>query len=409
MSNPVIAYVGGFEFPAGNAAASRAIAVGKLFRDAGWHVAMVGTRKDPTLGLNDMVPVDVEGQSDVWVRGYPTGTKAWLDQITSCDAVLDHLFHQYGDDLAAVVFYNYPAIAQYRAKRRLTRRGVAAVADVTEWYEDGPWTNPRAVIKNLDTRLRMHWVNRRMDALIPTSPFLSKFYQDYSSPQVQLPTLLTRNSDFDLKAAPVTNTPCRLFFAGSGFDPDTYAGRPDQLKDRLDWVLEDLDAAQTQGAAFQFNIFGVTEDAYLTICPDHKDLLSRLGDRVQFHGRQPRDQVLQTLWQSDFAIFLRKRMRSTDAGFPTKLSEPMTYGIPVLTNPLENVVDYVEDGRTGIFLDIKNRMAGQSALVAALALPENRRAEMKRACIAANPFAPEKFEDKIQRFLVQLKANTQQK
>ena len=398
---PVIAYVGGFEFPDKNAAASRVLAVANLFADAGFDLALVGVDRDPSRGPASMVPVDIDlpYKASVWSIGYPRTHKEWFHQIISCDQILTRLENTYGSRLAAVVFYNYPAISQFRASRSLQKKAIPAVADLTEWYEDGPWTSVRTAIKNLDTRLRMHWANRRMSALITTSPLLTRFYKKEGRPNMELPTLLSRAPGFaDHQRSPRKDIP-QLLFAGSGFDPATYSERPEMLKDRLDWCIELLHRAHKKSVRFKFEIFGVTQDDFLAICPHLTRAISDLKDDVTFHGRQPRDQVLATLWDADYAFFLRKSMRSTDAGFPTKLSEALTHGIPVLTNPMENISPFVIPGENGDLIDLTGPDGGIGTLIDALQRSPKKREALYRKCVGQQPFSAGNYQKRTQSFL----------
>lgn len=397
---PVIAYVGGFEFPNKNAAASRALAVADLCKAVGYDVALIGTDKNPHRGPKDLFGVQIPGNTnDIWSVGYPRSQKEWLMQITNCDPILDHLDATYGDRLQAVIFYNYPAVSQYRARTRLMKAGKMALADVTEWYEDGLWTSIRSAVKNLDTRLRMYLVNPRMTALITTSPFLTRFYAKEDRPSLELPTLLTRSDAFaDHTRAQRGDVP-RLFFAGSGFDAVAYAGRPDLLKDRLDWCIELLHTAHQNGSRFVFDIYGVDQAAFLTICPDLASAVADLGDALVFHGRQPRDLLLGTLWDADYAYFLRKRMKSTDAGFPTKLSEPLTHGVPVLTNHMENIMPFVISGETGDLIDLQASDRGVQTLEVALARSPAEREIMLNRCMSEQPFHVENYLESTALFL----------
>ena len=399
-SKPVIAYIGGFEFPDKNAAASRALAIADLYSSAGFEVVLVGTDKTSRRGPKDLSEVSIPSYAEaVWSVGYPRSQKEWLQQIVSCDLILDHLDTVYGDRLLAVVFYNYPAISQARALRRLRRQGKHALADITEWYEDGPWTKLRFAIKNLDTRLRMYWVNPRMSALITTSPFLTRYYHKVGKPHLELPTMLTRADGFLHHARAPRTGMVRLFFAGTGFDPSIFASNPEGVKDRLDWCIELLHTAHQSGESFVFDVFGVDAPTFLQIFPHLTHALTEMGDAVIFHGRQPRAMLMKTLWDADYAFFLRKPMKSTRAGFPTKMSEPLTHGVPVLTNPMESVMPYIKPGENGDLIDVDAPDRGVSTLMTALRRSSAERSVMYDNCVAEQPFGVDNFLEDTKTFL----------
>lgn len=400
ITKPVIAYIGGFEFPDKNAAACRVLAAAELFRNAGFEVALFGTDKSSDSGPNDLREVTMPSYDGaVWSVGYPRSHKEWLQQIISCDRILNHLETYYGDRLQAAVFYNYPAVSQARALWRLRQGGKRALADVTEWFEDGPWTEPRSIIKNLDTILRMHWVNRRMSAVITTSPFLTRFYHKDGRPSLELPTIMIQADGFcDHVRSARTDLP-RLFFAGTGFDSNIFASNPEGIKDRLDWCIELLLVAHQSGARFVFDIFGVDSPTFLKIFPHLSQALTAMGDAIVFHGRQPRETLMQTLWDADYAFFLRKPMKSTNAGFPTKLSEPLTHGVPVLTNPMENVMPFMKPGENGDLIDVNSKDRGLSTLLKALQRSPAERRALRDNCLTEQSFGVDNFLDATKTFL----------
>ena len=404
QTRPVIAYIGGFRLPDQNAAASRALAAADLFGACGYDVAIVGVEQNPQRSPTDLQVRDLpDGAPHVraWDVGYPRSSKEWFARITSCQNILDHLMEIYGTRLAGLVFYNFPAVAQDRARRWASSHNLPVIADVTEWYEDEPWKSPRGLLKNLDTRYRMHCVNKRMTGLITTSPYLTRFYHRAGRAELELPTLLVRDVlHKNHMREPEDDTP-RLFFAGSGFDAKAFASAPELLKDRLDWCLDLLARAHAEGIKFRYDIYGVTQDDFLTICPNLIIPVREMVEagKVVFYGRQPRADVLKTLWDADYAFFMRKKKRSTEAGFPTKLSEPLMHGIPVLSNPMENVSPYIRIGETGDLIETNAPDGGYGALRIALLRSPDQRRQMHEICLAEQPFAAPNFTESAGVFL----------
>lgn len=404
QTRPVIAYIGGFRLPDQNAAASRALAAADLFGTCGYDVAIVGVEPNPQRSPTDLQICDLPNSAPhirAWDVGYPRSGKEWFARITSCENILDHLSEFYGTRLVGLIFYNFPAVAQDRARRWALAHELPVIADVTEWYEDEPWKSPRGLIKNLDTRYRMHRVNKRMTGLITTSPYLTRFYRRSGRVELELPTLLVRDPlHKDHVRAPENDIP-RLFFAGSGFDAKAFAGAPEMLKDRLDWCLDLLARAHAEGIKFHYDIYGAALDDFLTICPDLNVPVREMVEagKVEFHGRQPRAQVLRTLWDADYAFFMRKIKRSTEAGFPTKLSEPLMHGIPVLSNPMENIIPYIRAGETGDLIEMDAPDGGYATLRAALLRSPDQRRRMHEVCLAEQPFAAQNFTRSADVFL----------
>lgn len=392
-----IVYIGGFELPDRNAAAQRVRNNARVLRSLGYRVVLLGTSR--TRAYDRLIHPANTGEDDIegWEIGYPKSRIQWFNMI-STDWPLRQLTKRSdirSNDIAAVICYNYPAIAQMRIARLARGWGASAVADCTEWYATRPWNSLSNIVKNLDVPLRMYWVNRKMDGIVTTSPFMTNFYRPTGLPIIEIPTLMEKPTG-DVPLDKAIATPMPLFAVASGFTEDT---RADDVHDRIDWILELLDGAVVQGHNFVLRIVGVDRERYLSVFPGHDRLLERLGERIIFMGRVPRGEVLRHLQTSAFAFVLRHESRVTLAGFPSKYSEAVTYGTPVIINALPSVQAYHVEGRTGISLDLDDYEGAVETLCKALTMYPKAVAAMKQYCRNYRAFSPQAFEDQVSEFL----------
>lgn len=189
--------IGGFEFPDKNAAAQRIKAITALFNLVGYRVVLIGVVKDKTLGPSELRRADYPNiDAEIWDVGSPRSKREWLAKIWSIKPLEAVLEQEYGPTFRGIVCYNYPAFAQLSASRFARRLGGFALADVTEWYGTRRLTSLQAVIKNIDTWLRMRWVNFTMDGIISCSPFLTKYYGSKVKALVELPTLIQADTQY---------------------------------------------------------------------------------------------------------------------------------------------------------------------------------------------------------------------
>lgn len=399
MPRRTILYVGGFELPDLNAAAQRVLANALILRDLGYRVGLLGvTRRQGAPALGRVPGFDIPG-IDAWETPYPTGQVQWLRRTVGIGEVKAAVAAMgVADDLRAIIAYNYPAVAQWRLLAYARSLGGRGVADVTEWYGDVRNDSIPGIVKNLDGRLRMGWVNRRMDGLITTSPFISDHYASTGLPIVELPTLMDEPPGAAVAATP-DGRPKRLFFAGSGFDPAVLARSRDGLKDRVDLVIERLAGVARQGFDFHLDAFGLTEADYRALRPDHAGLLAQLGEKVRFHGRRPRDEVRQVLRDADFSIFLRDAFRVTLAGFPSKYAESVAFGTPVLTNAMPNIQHYHQQGQTGWLVDLKDADQAETQLAHALTMPATEVHAMKAFCANSGLFHYRHYQERVADFM----------
>lgn len=399
-----IIYAGAFEFPDRNAAAQRAVANASIFRALGYRVVLVGLSREMRNGDGARrAPFDM-GPFECWELPYPAGSRAWLRRVTSGADLLRIIDDHYAGRLAALILYDYPAVAQERLRRAAHARGALAIGEATEWYSVARLRSVAALMRNIDRPLRMRWANRRMDAMIVASEYLRDFYREGGRPVLELPTLLAEPSPADVHEGAPDGMPKRLFFAGSGFDPRTVSESREGPKDRLDKVVEALDAAMHLGAGFVLDVYGVERDDYLAVAPLHAAMLDRLGDRVIFHGRQPRDVVRATLARADYSIFLRKKSIVSLAGFPTKFGESIHFGTPVITNALGSLIRYHVEGATGWYIDYDDSAIAGERLAAILRGAQAEVSAMKTYCRESNAFHYAAFVEPAGQFAARLEA-----
>jgi hypothetical protein len=403
---PLVIFVGGFEFPDGNAAATRIISIADVFKQAGFDTVLIGVCRDPKMAVGTMRHASSSlADTDVREVRYPQSVREWMRRLGDTSHVQNLLNGDYAGRVPTIVCYNYPALAQYRLLRLARRYGGQAIGDISEWYATERSLSVKSVIKNIDTAVRMRIVNKQMDGLIVSSPFLDSYYRSHVMHRIKIPTLVERRNT--CASAPIVSpdgAPKKLFFAGSGFDAAAIGKTSEGLKDRLDWVLEMLDDPALTGL-YYLNVFGVTKSAFCEVCPTQVDRVERLSDRIKFHGRRPRADVIGYLKISDYAFFLRKPTRVTRAGFPTKFSEAISHGTPVLTNPMENLETFLHDGTNGFSLDLHDRVAASQTLQKALSLSPEAIKALKTACLAQTDFRPHQYVDTVRRFISNMKSD----
>ncbi|WP_224815437.1 glycosyltransferase [Hasllibacter sp. MH4015] len=391
----VVIYVGAFELPERNAAAQRVRANATLLASLGYKVVLAGRDPDAPFGQGAYRPADFDGiDHDCWQIGAAFSRSEWMRYITRVDGLAALIEDQYPGRVHSIICYNFPAMAQMRVRKLARKIGARAMADVTEWYQPQRLRSVTSVIKNLDTAFRMRVVNPRMDALITTSAFLTRYYSKWFDTLVELPTLIEHDpSDISGLSATPDGAPKRLFYGGSIGDRRTIAAETGGMKDRIDWVLDILAAVRRAGHDFRFDLYGVTRDDYLAVKPEHADMLEDLASCVTFHGRRPRAELLEALKTSDYSIFLRKPMIATRAGFPTKFAESISVGTPVLTNPLENIAPFMTLGPYCESIEYDDFETAVARVIEALTAPQDEVLRRKHACRQSALFHPLSFRD----------------
>ncbi len=381
-------YVGNFGTPHTNAAGKRVFSNACLIRACGKRdVLLIGT--DPGM-TGRVIPVtDGIGYTSFPQYGKGTGKKyfLWLKRRIERSASLPVAIFRYGS----------PGLATF--DRRLSayckKRGIPLVVDVVDWLKADGGSIIFRTIKNFDTFLEKRIYNKKGDGLIAISSYLEKYYRKSFRNRIILPPLVGAYAEKET----VNPTP-QIVYAGSPFRGGERVKDPRTLKDRLDLVVSAFASLEDRGVPFHLHVIGLTKEEYLVAFPDHRDLLDR-SPSILFYGRLPMKKTQEMISGMDYSVLFRDRTRATMAGFPTKVVESMSLGVPVITSDTSDLRRYITDGENGFFVDLDDGKL-TDRLSEILASPPERVAEIKRRIADEKAFLTDRFTDEFKRFLEKL-------
>lgn len=313
-----VLYMGGFELPDKNAAAQRVVPIGKLLRENGCQVVFRGITKS-----NDCC-----GEFNGFKYGavkYPQTTTEWIKYAIGVNVI------GYIDKLSpsCIILYNYPAIAQERIIRHCHKKGIKVIGDITEWYQ------PSNFLKKIDVCLRMRWSNKHLNGIISISRLLDTYYKNCNS--ILIPPLVDK-TEKKWDTAPIESDDPRIKLC--------YVGSPGGGKDRLDYIVSGIKNCEKDSICL--DVIGITKEQYALLYGEDKEIDNL---PVVFWGRLPHNVAVSKLKESDFQIFFRENTKANNAGFPTKFSEAISAGVPVITNKTSNVSDFLISGENGYLIE----------------------------------------------------------
>ncbi len=325
-----VLYIGGFELPDKNAAAQRVLANAQILDELDFSTIFVGISKETTVHKSILNTHYKLGNHAVYEIQYPRNSREWISFLTNASPYID--VAESVNDLKAIICYNFPSLVLRKVKRYCSCKRILCIADVTEWYSGLGRSVPIKVIKGMDTFYRMRLLHKKMDGLIVISKYLEKYYHACDN-VVNIPPLNSLN----LRQRPKVPDDLTLKLV--------YAGSPG-LKDRIDLLIESIPFVKRP---VTLDIIGINMRDYLSLHPEHKRL--DFADNIVFHGRLPHEEAIEYIQKSDYSCFLRYQDRVTMAGFPTKFSEAISLGTPVITNESSNISDYIKPGENGIIVN----------------------------------------------------------
>ena len=375
MNKKWILYVGGFEMPDGNAAAQRVIGNAKAFRNLGYETFFIGLSRD-----KDSCNKITSYENFKYINfQYPESLKDWLSYLTSIEIYRPYL----GQKPDFIIAYNFPSIALSKLQKWCKKNSISIYADCTEWYE--PKGNILfRLIKGFDTWYRMEKVHLKMDGLIAISDYLYNYYSPMKENVVNIPPLVDLSMckwELDDKQDLVEDNIVNIIYAGSPGGGN---------KDRLDLILEALSMVIDEKVFnFRFNVIGITREQYLNIFEN--PIPENLKNNIIFKGRLSHLNTLKEIKNSHFYLFIRENNLTNRAGFPTKFSESISCGTPVITNSTSNINEYIINGANGFIIEnlVLNQL--KEVLKNAILLPKTQIKQMKNYCYQSHQFDYRKF------------------
>lgn len=358
-----VLYLGGFELPDKNAAAHRVKGVGKILSLQDVGVFYSGIYKDEMSNLENQIRYPKSGVD--WVK-YLCSSTQWIEIIEEIEPSI-------------VILYNFPAISSKNIIRYCKKNNIKVLGDITEWYTAEGNIIFRC-IKGFDVWLRMKVINYRYDGLITISKYLTDYYTEkirtFEIPPVNsLANYTYKNLDKQQECLKLV-----------------YSGNPGKSKDYLRIIIDSL--YDLKDNCFIYTIIGQTKESFLQFNPEYTHMLSELGEKVVFLGRIEHKQALDLISINDFSLFVRDNNRTVMAGFPTKLTEAISLGIPVITNLHSNVADFLIDGTNSIVIKSLTKAGVSEALRRVMEMDRLEIENIKKS-IDRTQFCPERYLDTL--------------
>lgn len=347
MSNKTIVICGNFLFPDGNAAGKRVLGLGYIFRDLGFDVVFIGMEADITSiesckGSQSNIIPNVFGS---YTFPRKKSIFDWLNIASSYNQCIA-IFNKIGiNNIELIITYGSPVLSIWVSKvyKWAHNHGIKTIFDCVDWIERSNKSIFFDLIKFLDTNYQKRIVAKKADGVIVISSYLDRYYKMSRKKTVKIPPLGIQ------KIAPIQNRPeIKLVYAGSPFSIGVRQS-PQHFKDRLDLIIDLVNSLDIPDKEIYFNIIGLTRNEYLEVVPRHKACLET-SIKIKFLGKMNNIEVVDEISSADFSILIRDSKRVTNAGFPTKVSESLLLGIPVITNLTSDIAEYITDGRNGIII-----------------------------------------------------------
>ena len=372
QSKGQVVLVGDFVFPDGDAAASRIMSIARMFRDLGYCVDVVANRSArPQDALPSGEGYEFDGvQYTTVTRFRIRGVRRYLHPLRRLGVYATTLHSVVRSDVRAVIMnlsgsvVHAPAVSTY-----CNKRGIPFVGDVGEWYDARQFKRGYFdPVYWVFTALFRFWFPRLRN-MITGSRLLERHFSK------SVPSVIRIPASLDVQATPCgDNTPRgRLVLL--------YAGGPGRKGSDLEFARCGLLSA-AERERVELRIVGIPEPELARILGPAAGIVAQLERNVVLTGRVPRDRVLDELQGAHFSLLLRPNERYANAGFPSKVSESLGAGTPVMLNFTSDLEEYLGDGAACIEIRGNSAEAVSAAIRRALTMTPDELGAMRRAARA---------------------------
>lgn len=312
-------YTGAFRFPNQDAAAKRVLNVSKALPNnidvefAGWEENYNGKSVYSYEGYKCFSQGELLSHNNIMVRllsfifkGWKTFN--WLRKREMYDGI---------------ILYNPPFVFALTMLTYCKFKKIKLILDSTEWYESEHLIGGRYGIASIENYLRMKCAYPLFTNVIVISKFLSGYFKHKGVKNII--KVLPLSECFEAKSSSHSSV-VKLVYIGN-------LGKKDKLDAIFSFVIKHENT-------IELDIAGIDEKDFFVIYPHLSAHKGKFNNRIRFHGRIDYETVKKLYLHADFSVFFREKKRYALAGFPTKFIESICFSVPVITNPVGDIVHF---------------------------------------------------------------------
>lgn len=336
-------------YPIGPAYASRTKAITDILFAIGYSIIVLCDMKveDSNVSTNTSRVIEVlpkKSNKIVNIIKLPTMYEQAMEKIISnnkIDVIISRsMFDRFGKIIKISKKYNIPL-----------------VLESCERYHFSNWRfgifNPRYWQFKFD----WHFLYKKVDGVIAISNYLKNYYENSNIYTIHIPAIINVNN-LELEYSSTDEKIKILFFGSLG-----------NGKDLVKPVIKTLIRNKYLASKFDFHLYGPSIKQVKKLFLPSLDLT-----RYQFikiHKRIKTSEFSKVLPFYHYGLLLRPNRISSIAGFPTKFVDYMSFGLPVITNGIGDIKNYVLNRENGFIIDKLNIKKIENILTEILSLDIN--------------------------------------
>lgn len=327
-----VLYVLSAMFPYGRAYSSRALNICRSINAAGIKVDVLADYiSDSHMKTSKKTAVFEDFSiflSSVHVAKERTVLDKFLAPLKSSKSLNEYLKHNKPDCIILSSSHD----RFYKWIRIVKKHKIPIVLESCEWFD---YYNFKYGKFNFRYHQFMSCWNhhfQKVDGVISISRLIQKHFTDLNIDTIRVPGLCSF-LDCSQPKKPRDDKSIKMVFIGEIF----------RNKDDLSILIETISNASFS-LPIELHVFGPTKVEI------ERQLGRKIPNSVIAHGYVDQRKINMLLSVMDYGIIIRPIRRSSNAGFPTKLVEYFSQGLPVIANLTGDIELYLKDGFNGFVI-----------------------------------------------------------
>ncbi|MCR5185109.1 MAG: hypothetical protein K6C32_03410 [Bacilli bacterium] len=362
-------------YPDGDASSKRDCIFAKYFIDRGYEVVFIGMGRTPYKKVES-----IDGVSMVSLKRYknPNFIQKILNHLFVEKKIVNYGIQHYGD---SDIIFSEPNLFKTLRKRIKSFKTQNIIYSSVEFYSPSEYPLNGLFSSGYHKNIFFNTKIKPSDGkVIAISNYLKNHFANMNMKVVAIPFVIN-NKDNKLDVS-IANSEKRRFI---------YCGNP-RKKDLLcDILIAFTKLPDALLSKCEVDVIGI-DNKWLLKQKISKDLKNKILTFSSFKGSLPFSRIIETYKSYDYSLLLRPfEARYAKAGFPTKISESLEYGVPPVTNFTSDLGLYLKNEINCIEVHGDTSDAFKDALVLAISKTIEEIRDMK---INAKKTAVEKLDIK---------------
>lgn len=368
-------------FPYGEAFSSRARNIVKLFKLCGYNSIIIARRNNENdkefEENNDYICYRVNDPKSIFTLSGIGTEKPYMERIRYC-------INNYKIDF--ILSCNLPFVIEHIYKLA-QKHNIPYIIEQCEWFDASSFKFKYLNPYYLENMRMIKRKISKLDGVIAISNFLEKHYKSQGLQVLKIPAI-TDISEIKFRTECDNNKKINLIFAGS-------LGKG---KENLKPLFEAIDELKDE-IAVHVSIYGPNEEQVKKNIDNDIELFKSIENFVTIYGRIPQIEVEEKIRNADYAIIIRPKRKSSNAGFPTKLVESLSVGTPVIANKTGDIENYIITEKNGYIANNKDELKNILKKICLLSLKERANMRMQARLTAENSFDYKLFVKETNAFI----------